>query len=61
MTEIEDRDLRFKSYKNYAKALALEIRKLQQLLPSKEIQSAYESVKNAVRKEELKAELIFGE
>lgn len=57
MTEIEDRDIIFSSYKMYAKALALEVKQLQQLLPTDEIQPAYEAVKRAVRKKKIKGRI----
>ena len=41
MVEIEDREMKFKSYKSYAKFLKFEVRQLQQLLPTHEIQSSY--------------------
>ena len=41
MVEIEDREMKFKSYKSYATFLKIEVRKLQQLLPTYDIQSSY--------------------
>ncbi len=57
MVEIEDRDIVFSSNKMYIKALQLEIKQLQQLLPSEKIQSAYGAVKRAVRNKEIKARI----
>jgi len=45
MVEIEDRDMIFKSYKLYARFLEFEVKKLQQLLSSNEIKSAYSGAK----------------
>jgi len=45
MIEIEDRELIFKSYKSYAKFLNIEIRKLQQLLPSSDVKNCYYGAK----------------
>ena len=47
--EIEDREIIYKSYKSYAAALKIEVRSLQQLLPTEDIQRAYNAVKRAVR------------
>lgn len=58
MTEIEDREIRFNSYQSYAKALSLEVSQLQQLLPTKEIQSAYSAVKRAVKQGKIPGEII---
>lgn len=41
MVEIEDRGLTFKSYKSYAKFLELEVKQLQQLLPSDDVGRAF--------------------
>jgi len=41
MTDIEDRNLVFKSWKNYAQFLKLEVAQLQQLLPTKDVSNAF--------------------
>ena len=41
MPEIEDRGLRFKSYKKYAQFLRTEVQQLQQLLPSEKVERAF--------------------
>ena len=49
MAEIEDRGVLYKSYKSYAKALASEVRKLQQMLPGEKVNKAYEAVRKEIR------------
>ena len=41
MTDIEDRNLVFKSWKKYATFLLTENRQLQQLLPTKDVNNAF--------------------
>lgn len=45
MVEIEDRGMRFKSWKSYAKFLGSEVKQLQQLLDSHRVTSAFEGAK----------------
>ena len=49
MTEIEDRGLIFKSYKSYTKFLIIEIKKLQQLLTSKEVSDCFKGAKKEAK------------
>jgi len=54
MVEIDDRGIVYKSWKSYAKALVLEIKKLQQLLPTKDVNLCFNAVKRDIRKGILK-------
>ncbi len=56
--EIEDRGMTFKSWKSYAKFLEIEVKKLQQLLPTDQVASAFEGAKAEIGKE---AEAILKE
>lgn len=61
MTDIEDREIAYRSYKSYAEAQSYEIKLLQQLLPSEKVIRCFEAVKRAIKKGGLKGELIFEE
>lgn len=42
---IEDREMKFKSYKPYAKFLKIEVAKLQQLLPTSDVKNCFDGAK----------------
>lgn len=57
MVEIEDpRGLTFKSWKAYAKFCELEVKQLQQLLPSEDVKNAFEGTKRAAKYKKIKFE-----
>ena len=45
MVEIEDREMKFKSYKSHARFLKIEVHKLQQLLSGFEVKDCYYGAK----------------
>lgn len=45
MVEIEDREIKFKSYKLHAEFLRIEVHKLQQLLTTEDVKSCYYGAK----------------
>lgn len=48
--DINDRGLTFKSWKSYARFLELEVKRLQQLLPTDKIVSAFEGAKREIER-----------
>lgn len=52
MVEIEDREMTFRSWKAYSNFLKIEVRKLQQLLPTSDVANCYRGAKKDFEREQ---------